>query len=117
MFKPVIYVICNKYEFLNFLVSRCYPIPQINCKLESLAVSLQRMTLLVNFKQTFVEKKLINVINTNKCKCKSLNIEMELPIYDGNEDQTQNYFETARALRYSNTCALKKYIFLYIPSA
>ena len=59
MFKPVIYVICNKYEFLNF-----------------------------NFKQKFVEKKLINVINTNKCKCTFLNIEMELPIYDRNEDQT-----------------------------
>ena len=84
MFKPVIYVICNKYEFLNFLT----PFLKLIVNLKVWPLVFSDMTLLVNFKQKFLEKKLINVTNTNKCKCKSLNIEMELPIYDRNEDQT-----------------------------
>ena len=56
MFKPVIYVICDKYEFLSSLIFICYPGPQINREFESLAVNLQRMILLVNCKQK-IERK------------------------------------------------------------
>ena len=45
------YVICDKYEFLSSLIFICYPFRQINREFESLAVSLQRMILLVNSKQ------------------------------------------------------------------
>ena len=64
MFKSVIYVICDKYEFLISLIFDCYPIPQLNCKLESLAVSFQRMTLSVSFKREIVEKNLFALIST-----------------------------------------------------
>ena len=53
MFKPVIYVICDKCE--------CYAIPQLNCKFESVAVSLQRMTLFVNFQKKIVEKNIFTL--------------------------------------------------------
>ena len=49
-------------------------------KVSSLVFSC--ITFLINFKLTVVEKKLINVRNTNKYKYRSLNIEMELPIYE-----------------------------------
>ena len=63
MFKLVIYVICDIYEFLNSLIFNFYPIPQLNCKFESFAVSLQCMTLFVNFKQKMVEKTFFTLIN------------------------------------------------------
>ena len=58
MFKPVLYVICDKYKLLSSVIFSCYPIPQLNFKFECFAVSLQRMTLCMNFTQKLFKRHL-----------------------------------------------------------
>ena len=81
MFELVIYVIYDKYECLSSIIFNCYPIPQLNCKFDSLAVSLQRMILLVKFYQKNCREKFFHI---NKCKYASLKNVMELSICEGN---------------------------------
>ena len=65
--KTVIYVICDKYEFLAFLFSNCYQIPQLNYNFKRLAVSLHHIILMVNIMLTFVEKICFTLINVSAC--------------------------------------------------
>ena len=65
--KTVIYVICDKYEFLVFLFSNCYQIPQLNYNFKRLAVSLHHIILMVNIMLTFVEKICFILINVSAC--------------------------------------------------
>ena len=68
MFKPVINVIYDDKEFLRSLIFYYYPIPQLNCKFESVAVSLHSMTLLVIFKQKIVGRIFFfTLINASTC--------------------------------------------------
>ena len=57
-----------------FLFSSCYQIPQLYCKFKILAVSawLAGEIHTNNFRDRF--------FHTNKCKCMSLNVRVELPI-------------------------------------
>ena len=67
MFKPVIYVIYIKYEFLSFLIFIGNPTPHLNCKFENLTISLQRMTLFLNFKHKAIENNFFILINISTC--------------------------------------------------
>ena len=67
MINPVIYVICDKYEFLNSFILTCYRVPKLNYKFEGLTANFQGMTLLVNFKQKIEEKNVLEPINVSVC--------------------------------------------------
>ena len=116
MFKPVINVICDDYEFLSSLISNCYPIPRLTRKFESLVVSLQCVTLLVIFKQKIVErKKFFTLIDVSTCpqilEWSSLFVK-EMDMLYLAQFQTQTCSETARVV----LCPQKTF-FLFIDLA
>ena len=59
----------------------CYEIPQLKCKFKRLSISPQRMAWIVKIMLIIEEK---SFFHTNKCKCMSVNVEIELPICEEN---------------------------------
>ena len=44
MINPMIYITCEKYEFLSFLIFNSYPVPKTNYKFEGITVNFQGNT-------------------------------------------------------------------------
>ena len=64
-----------------FLIFSCSHIPQLNHKFKNVVVSPHHMTLLVQIMLIIVGK---SFFHTNKCKCMSLNVRIEVPICERN---------------------------------